>query len=34
VSFLDGIAAFALYGLVALIWFLPDRRIEKHVAKS
>lgn len=34
VSFLDGMAAFALYGLVALIWFLPDRRIEKRITKS
>jgi uncharacterized membrane protein len=33
VSFVDGMAAFALYALVALIWFVPDRRIEKRLPK-
>ena len=29
-SFLDSRLATALYVLVALIWFVPDRRIERH----
>lgn len=33
-SFAFNWAAVALYFLVAAIWFIPDRRIEKQVAKS
>ncbi|MBI1213042.1 MAG: DUF1211 domain-containing protein [Alphaproteobacteria bacterium] len=32
-SFLASYVSLALYVLVAVIWFLPDRRIEKKVAK-
>ncbi|MCE9520990.1 MAG: TMEM175 family protein [Alphaproteobacteria bacterium] len=32
-SFVSSSGAFALYTVVALIWFIPDRRIEKTVAK-
>ena len=28
------LAGFALYALVAAIWFIPDRRIEKRVVKN
>jgi uncharacterized membrane protein len=30
-SFLSAWAAFALYVIVAVMWFIPDRRIEKKV---
>jgi hypothetical protein len=30
VSFVKPWAAQLLYALVACIWFIPDRRIEKH----
>ena len=33
VSFLSPVAAWALYVLVALVWFVPDRRIEKALAR-
>jgi len=32
VSFLSPIAAWALYVVVALMWLVPDRRIEKSLA--
>ncbi|HEY5037511.1 MAG TPA: TMEM175 family protein [bacterium] len=32
-SFLNSWWAYALYGLVALMWLVPDRRIEKTLAK-
>lgn len=32
-SLLSAWSAFALYAAVALIWFIPDRRIEKRVAE-
>jgi uncharacterized membrane protein len=31
VSFVDNYAGFAIYVLVAAIWFLPDRRIERQI---
>jgi uncharacterized membrane protein len=31
VSFYSSMLAFTLYGLVALMWIIPDRRIEKQV---
>ena len=33
VSFVDSIAGFGFYILVAIIWFVPDRRIERMVTK-
>jgi uncharacterized membrane protein len=33
-SFLFAWASVALYFLVAALWFIPDRRIEKQIAKS
>jgi uncharacterized membrane protein len=33
VSFLDSMAGFGFYVLVAMIWFVPDRRIERKVAQ-
>jgi uncharacterized membrane protein len=30
-SFLHVWAAFAMYVLVAIVWFVPDRRIEAHL---
>jgi uncharacterized membrane protein len=32
-SFVSSSGAFALYAVVALIWFIPDRRIERNLAK-
>jgi uncharacterized membrane protein len=32
VSFLSPIAACVLYGIVAVIWLVPDRRIERHLS--
>lgn len=32
-AFVRSLFAFALYILVALIWFIPDRRIEKELSK-
>lgn len=34
VSWLNTIAAFALYVIVAGIWFIPDKRIEKKLAQQ
>src|SRR6185437_6150645 len=34
VSFINSWMAFALYVLVAIIWFIPDRRIEKRIEKD
>ena len=31
-AFVHPLAAFAVYVLVAALWFIPDRRIEKHLA--
>lgn len=33
-SVVSGLISFALYITVAMIWFLPDRRIERTIAKS
>jgi uncharacterized membrane protein len=33
-SFASPIAAMCIYALVAAIWFIPDRRIEKRIAAS
>ena len=30
-SFINSFVALAIYAIVAVIWFLPDRRIEKHL---
>ena len=30
----DGVLAFGMFILVALIWFAPDKRIEKKVGES
>ena len=34
VSFLTSLLACALYVLVAIIWFVPDRRIERALAEE
>ncbi len=31
VSFLNNYAGFAIYSIVAMIWFIPDWRIERQV---
>ncbi|MEQ1755494.1 MAG: TMEM175 family protein [Micropepsaceae bacterium] len=33
-AFFDGVVAFGIYVLVAVIWFIPDTRIERTIAKS
>jgi uncharacterized membrane protein len=33
-SVVSGFISFALYVAVAVIWFLPDRRIERTIIKS
>ena len=33
-AFFDPRIALGIYTIVALIWFIPDRRIEKHVQHS
>ena len=32
-AFIDARIAFAIYLLVALLWFIPDRRIERVVRR-
>lgn len=34
VSFINSWIGFALYVLVAIIWFIPDSRIEKRIEKD
>ena len=34
ISFFNSWISFALYCLVAIIWFIPDRRIEKRIGKE
>ncbi len=34
IALYDGVLAFGLYVLVALIWFAPDKRIETRIGKS
>jgi len=34
ISFLNEWIAFTLYALVAAIWFVPDQRIEKNIARE
>ncbi len=31
-AFVNAYAAVALYALTALIWLVPDRRVERHLA--
>ena len=33
ISFVSGPVAFVVYTLVALIWFIPDRRIERNLPR-
>ena len=33
ISFVESLAGFALYTLVAVIWFIPDRRIERQLKR-
>jgi uncharacterized membrane protein len=34
IAFISSMAAFGLYILVAIIWFVPDRRIEKNLGQK
>ncbi len=32
-AFSDGVLAFGLYWVVALMWLIPDRRIERAISE-